>query len=1129
MNPGDMTQPLPPSPNFAYLSVLEPLLVEYGARAERYVLDDPNTAMFKLRQFAEVMAHQAVARSGLASSHQSFSDTVRQMSDYRIITSDVARLFHDVRLAGNKAVHDHTSNQREALYLLRTAWRLGRWFFNMFGPGGRDVPSKFVPPPNTAELQEELRQQLDELHRLYAQSVDEAKAAKEQSQAAYAEVAAALALAEEAEARLIEQRQHHQERLEAERVKAAEASDAQSKELLERAERYGSFEALGLNELDTRKTLIDRQLSQAGWEVDSLALTFEKGARPLRNRNRAISEWPTQNGRADYALFIGLTLVGVVEAKRYNKDVPGVLQQAKRYSEDYTPLDEEVLPGGPWGRYQLPFIFATNGRPFIDTPGLKNRSGIWFTDLRRPTNLARPLKGWPRPETVSDWLKHDPVKAFEVLKREPPAALDVGLRYYQREAISAIEAALLQDGQQRLLLHMATGTGKTLTCIALVYRFLKSGLFNRILFLVDRTSLGDQAFSAMSEVRLEGLQPMTDIYNVAGLRDEPDIHTRLHVSTVQGLVRRVLYPGDDDPVVPTDLYDCVIVDECHRGYNHDREMSDVEISFRDERDYVSKYRRAIEHFDAACIGLTATPADHTTEIFNAPIYQYVYRQAVIDGYLIDHKPPTLIETKLGREGITYDANSTLMVYDETTSTVDLVNAPDEVNIQLGDFNDRVISDGFNRAVCTELTDHIQINAPGKTLVFCANDHHADQVVQILKEVFREAGQEVHDDSIVKITGASDRPGSLIARFRNDQYPRIAVTVDLLTTGIDVPRITNLVFLRRVRSRILYEQMLGRATRLCPTIHKEHFRVFDAVGLYAALQHKTYMRPVITRPSIDFPQLARELGDPTLSVEARQLVRDQLIARLRSRRDRFVGDALTEIQRLSGGLNVTGLIDLIRDTPAPELQDWLARHDTLATFLERVPYRTQSIVHEGGDVSTGTITHYGEHLNASAHLASFRDFILAMRDHEHIHLITQHPERLTREVLHALAHRAAEAGFTDQTLRTASAETYGVNAPTTLIDHTRSVLLDEPLIPHQQRVQGALERLLAERDWNNTQRSWLKNLAEQFNHNTLVDRAVLDHNQFRRVGGFDGINKRFFQGELETILQRFATAIWPPPS
>ena len=269
----------------------------------------------------------------------------------------------------------------------------------------------------------------------------------------------------------------------------------------------------------------------------------------------------------------------------------------------------------------------------------------------------------------------------------------------------------------------------------------------------------------------------------------------------------------------------MIIDECHRGYTLDQEMTEAEMRFRSQADYMSSYRRALDHFDAVKIGLTATPAQHTKEIFGAPVFLYSYREAVIDGCLVDHEPPFSIATALSEEGMVWKKGEKMRRFDPRKQAADLVDVPDEVKIEIDAFNSRVITESWNRVVCEELAKHIDPASPTKTLVFCATDAHADIVVQQLKLAFTAVYGEVEDDAVIKITGSPtvDKPLQKIRQLKNERLPNVVVTVDLLTTGIDVPKIGNIVFLRRVKSRILYEQMLGRATRLCPEIGKASLR------------------------------------------------------------------------------------------------------------------------------------------------------------------------------------------------------------------------------------------------------------------------------------------------------------------
>ncbi len=416
----------------------------------------------------------------------------------------------------------------------------------------------------------------------------------------------------------------------------------------------------------------------------------------------------------------------------------------------------------------------------------------------------------------------------------------------------------------------------------MLYRLLATRRFRRVCFVVDRTALGDQAGGEFRTTRVVGANTFADTFGIKGLNEvDPDESTKVHICTIQSLVKRILFAATPEDVPPVDRYDLIVVDECHRGYTLDRELGDAELTFRDERDYVSKYRRVIEHFDAVKIGLIATPALHTTEIFGRPVFTYGLREAVIDGYLIDQEPPIRIETALSVAGIYFERGEELPLLDPRTQTIDLTIAPDDLDFEVESFNRRVITREFNRVVAEELARHIDPSLPGKTLVFAATHAHADIVVDELKTAFAAAYGAIEDDAVAKITGSIDRPGRMIRSFRNDDLPRVAVTVDLLTTGIDVPSIVNLVFLRRVNSRILYDQMIGRATRRCDAIGKETFRVFDAVRQYDTIQNFTDMKPVVVNPNLSFEQLLRELAeatDPTF----RTAVRDQLLVRLRRR-------------------------------------------------------------------------------------------------------------------------------------------------------------------------------------------------------------------------------------------------------
>jgi type I restriction enzyme R subunit len=847
--------PAPASPNFGFLAVHDKQLVQAAADAERLFAEHPHASLMMLRLFGELLAQRVAASAGLyANYEENQANLLGRLKAQSVISRDVADMFHTLRKVGNAASHQLQGDHRQALQLLRMARELGVWFHRAFGGTPGFHPGPFVPPPDPRGETQALAAQLKELrealsqaqgaqeaartlaeHEAHLRSEAESKAAKADEERAQWEELALLTDAEKAKTAA------ELHALQAQRIEAPSQAQAFVAQAAEAGER------VVLDEHQTR-LLIDQQLRDAGWDADTEALTFNGGARPELGKAKAIAEWPTDSGPADYALFLGLICVGVVEAKRQNIDAAGAIAQAKRYARGVRNV--ELPEGSPYREFRVPFLFSSNGRGYLRQ--LKDKSGVHFLDVRRPQNHPDPLEGWYTPGGLKELLAQDVDAADQRLRQEQTDYLN--LRDYQVKAIKAVEQGL-EAGQREMLVAMATGTGKTKMCIGLLYRLLKTKRTRRVLFLVDRSSLGTQSKDAFVEMRLENLQTFADIFEVKGLKDlKPEKETKVHIATIQAMVKRILFT--DEGVPPVDAYDCIIVDECHRGYLLDRELDDDELNFRDEADYISKYRRVLDHFDAVKIGLTATPALHTVDIFGKPVFTYCYREAVIDGFLVDHDPPLQITTALAEDGMTWKAGEEMAVIDRETGDVDTVTLPDDVQLEIESYNRRVITESFNRVVCERLAHHIDPQLFEKTIVFCVTDAHADLVVRLLKEAFDRQYGGVDDDLVCKITGKSDRPEQLIRLFKNERAPSVAVTVDLLTTGIDVPAVANIVFLRRIRSRILYDQMLGRATRLCPEIGKSTFRVFDAVDLYDALAPLTDMKPVVVNPKISFEARSR---------------------------------------------------------------------------------------------------------------------------------------------------------------------------------------------------------------------------------------------------------------------------------
>ena len=880
--------------NFSFLQEHDPLFFQLTNNAELFFFSDPNTTLIKLRQFGEAIAQDMASRSNIAFDEKTTQSNLLYRLNNKIqLSPSIRDLFHTLRIDGNTATHQFVSKHKEASDGLKVARELAIWFHRSFGKQGANFnPGAFIkiedPSQNLNELQltiKQLKSELSQANQLAenSQQLAELETKEKEETLKLAEVIdeEAQALKKQAELNEVtsleqqEKFEAHIQKLQAEIKQQKENKDkdkeAKNTKQLQKITRntIKATEKYSPNEELTR-IIIDLQLQEAGWEADTELLRYSKGERPEKGKNKAIAEWPTGGksgkGRADYVLFMGLTPIAVVEAKRENANVAGKISQAERYAKGFSvtasmqaawEIESRTIA---WaddtdGHYHIPFVYSCNGRPYIKQ--LAEQSGTWFRDVRKPSNIAKALQQFHSPSGLKDKLKRSKEKAEKNLQTEGFSYLK--LRDYQVNAIKAVETAL-ENNQQKCLLAMATGTGKTRTIIGLMYRFLKAERFKRILFLVDRNALGTQAIEAFEEAPLEQNQTLSTIYNIATMGDMAvEAETRVQVATVQAMVKRIFQSGANPNI---DDFDCIIIDEAHRGYTLDQEMTEGELANRDASQYLSSYRRVLDYFDAVRIGLTATPAKHTSEIFNPPVYTYTYREAVADDWLIDHEPPIRYETLLTKNGISFEKGKKVQVINTKTGAIESAELEDEQNFEIESFNRRVITEGFNEVICQQLAQELDPFGEEKTLVFCATDLHADMVKRLLDIEFKKLYEDEYKEAAVKkITGKSDNVSDLIKHYKNERYPNIAITVDLLTTGIDVAKICHLVFLRRVKSRILYEQMKGRATRRCDDIGKTVFKIYDPVDLYAALQAVDTMKPLVKNPNITIEQLVSELTDP----------------------------------------------------------------------------------------------------------------------------------------------------------------------------------------------------------------------------------------------------------------------------
>lgn len=525
-------------------------------------------------------------------------------------------------------------------------------------------------------------------------------------------------------------------------------------------------------EQQTRE-LIDAQLEEKGWnEIEETSGTGY------------IEEYQTSSGPVDYALVVDGEILGLIEAKKSDYNSSAAFAQAERYSEDL----KTSYSFGHKNQYHVPFVFTANGEK------------VEMKDLREyASSTKRELRGFHTPEALQKMLKKDLQGAFEWLEANPVEETHGFLWDNQKGAIAGddeqkgIEQGL-REGKRKLLVQMATGTGKTWMAAAEIHRLLKSGLVNRVLFIADRTNLAKQAERAFNNFDAGGGLDLGEIYEVDRVKngEYPD-KAEIVVSTLQSMYS--LLENHDEVKLPQDAFDLVITDEVHRSI-------------------YGEWKVVLSHFDSYQIGLTATPAEHTLSFFGSRsnwVYKYRYWEAVDDGKVVPYEAYR-IQTGITMEGLEYEGEEYKPSQLEREVTV-----PDR-----------------NRLIAEEVRN--QVEDGEKVLVFAINDEHAIQ----LTEMFNEVYSDKPNDYVRKITYTTDNSEDVLNNFKNEYMePTIAVTVEMVSTGTDVPPLQNIVFARPVKSPILYNQMMGRGTRTCESIGKEKFTIFDCVGVIEYFQDQKH--------------------------------------------------------------------------------------------------------------------------------------------------------------------------------------------------------------------------------------------------------------------------------------------------
>ncbi len=582
---------------------------------------------------------------------------------------------------------------------------------------------------------------------------------------------------------------------------------------------------------------IDNMLEASGWNIQNHAEHVTDAAFGV-----AVREYPLiDNQKADYLLFLGGVAVGVIEAKPIGTHLSGALQQAERYHAS--------LPNTLPTLQECPFLYASTG---IET---------YFLDKRDPDSRSRPVFTFHTPTTLRNTL--DPRTLRQRLKDDLPDLEQGNLWNCQFEAITELEASFAES-RPRALIQMATGSGKTYVAVSSVYRLIKFAGVKRVLFLVDRNNLGRQALREFQNyTTTDDGRKFTELYNVhhmtSNIIDETSSVCITTIQRLYSMLRGELnYEEEDEessayeqevensppqeitynPNYPINTFDLIIVDECHRSI-------------------YGKWRHVLEYFDAFIVGLTATPYAQTLNFFNQNlVYEYRHEEAVQDnvnvGYFVYR-----IKTEITEYGSIVVARSYVARRDRQTRQLNWeeleadeqyigrqldkdVVAEDQIRTVIQTFKDKLFTDIFPS----------RTNVP-KTLIFAKDDSHAEDIVQIVREVFAKG-----DDFCQKITYTSDRPEDLIRQFRTQFHPRIAVSVDMISTGTDIKPLECLLFMRSVRSSGYFEQMIGRGVRTISTddlrtvtsdaTTKTHFIIVDAVGVYESV--KTDMQPRIGEPS-----------------------------------------------------------------------------------------------------------------------------------------------------------------------------------------------------------------------------------------------------------------------------------------
>lgn len=888
-------------------------------------------------------------------------------------------------------------------------------------------------------------------------------------------------------------------------------------------------------EWQTRRDRINKKLRALNrpWTI----VKYKENLNISSLMHHAVEEFPTANGPADYALIVKGKLLGIIEAKKVGVGPQNVLGQAKRYSKG-------AFQGvGNWDGYRVPLLYSSNGEI------------IWHIDIRDEKNISRKISNFHTADALWEMFNTNRAESYEWLRNRPVNI--EGLRYYQQDAITATESAI-RKGKRAMLVAMATGTGKTFTTVAQIYRLLESKSARRILFLVDRRALAAQAVREFASFNTPAGNKFDKEYEVYSQRfrredlddDKPfdpkvlpesyltspqESHTFVYVSTIQRMTVNLFgwerafdqkasdpdYEEDAEKLdIPIHAFDVIIADECHRGYTAKE---------------TAVWRDVIEYFDAIKIGLTATPAPHSLALFQEVIYRYSTDQAIQDGYLVDYDT-VKIKSNVRMKGAFLKKGDPVGIIDTTTGQEIYDELEDEREFSSEDIERRITAPESTRKIIKEIAKYAfkheeETGRFPKILIFAVNDlphtSHADQLVTICRAEFQQG-----DDFVQKITGSPsvDRPLQRIKEFRNRPKPKIAVTVDMLTTGVDIPGLEFIVFLRPVKSRILWVQMLGRGTRLCHEINKGKFVIFDCFDgtLIEYFRNTTDFK--VELPQKEPIPLEQVIENIYQNVDRAYYIK-VLIKRLRRIERTLSGDARElfahyipegDVGKFAAELPERIRNDFMRTITMlrnKDFQDLLENYPRAKrSFL--VGYSVEDIVESEVMICAGK-----EYMKPEDYLVAFTRFVQENPEHiEAIKILLERPKEWKTAALNELREKLARNNFPEKELQKAHKLVHNKSLADIISMVKHAAKAQEPILSAEERVDNALAKVKAGKSLNDEQLNWLGLIREHLVRNLTIELDDFEYAPiFERQGGQTKA-KKIFRETLEPLINEINYAI-----